>query len=348
MTQILSQTRGPEHPNAVVFACDDGHLPFAIFAADRIRRVEPDGKFDIMICMPDISNVPERHKSGPVRFCQIDFTALPDVPMVKDWITNATYFRWVLPNAFVAEYQTLFYMDTDTYLARPGVQRLFDGITVKVPLSACTEFLNLGALNEDETTRPDRAKARDLGGKNGEYYNAGVYVCQPEEFIAMNGLERFVIAAQKNVEYLPIHRDQDQGAMNLAFADDILPLSPLYNWRARAWLHEREVSRYNPFLLHFAGPPKPWNRHDNPFIISYAEEYLGFLAREFPQIESKTLPRTAAWRRENPKHKIKLLEDIRIKLYLGRAAKKLKSYQDKHIDVKFDWMDQKIAESVIG
>ncbi|MEM1129529.1 MAG: glycosyltransferase [Pseudomonadota bacterium] len=347
MGLITDQNRDAGHAHAVVFACDDGHLPFASFAADRILRTEPDGTFDIVICMPDISNVSEAHRAGPIRYCQVDMSALPDVPMVKAWITNATYFRWVLPSAFADTYETLFYLDTDTYLARPGIQRLFDSVDKPVALSASVEFQSFASVDAGADTHY-LAKTRDLGGRNGEYYNAGVFLSQPEAFLAMDGPRRLVEAVVKNVEYLPIHRDQDQGAMNLAFADDILPLNPLYNWRSRAWLHQREVDRYDPYVLHFAGRGKPWNRQDDPFIASFATEYLDYLAQEFPNFAPQAALRSKAWREDNPKHKTKLFEDIRIWLYLRRNAKMLKKHQDAGMDVKFAGMDAAIKEAVVG
>ncbi|WP_456237844.1 glycosyltransferase family 8 protein [Mangrovicoccus ximenensis] len=241
--------------------------------------------------------------------------------MVKEWISFGTYFRWVLPNIFADEYRTLFYLDTDTYQRRPGLQTVFDTIAPDVPLAAVTELIrpaNPGSVGDTKF----KEKLRDLGGRNGEYYNAGVLVMQPEPFLAMDGLRRFQDAAVRNVEFMPLHRDQDQGAMNLAFADDIVPMSPLYNWRTRDWMNPRFTEEYDPVVLHFAGPLKPWDRHDNPFFRMFEPDYLEYLSREFPEFERKTPHGSAAWRYENPRHKIKLFEHIRVALYRRRAKKK--------------------------
>ncbi|MCA8879161.1 MAG: hypothetical protein KDA73_04205 [Rhodobacteraceae bacterium] len=347
MTRVLNQTRGPGHPDAVVFACDDGHLPFALFAADRILRTEPDGRFDVMICMPDISNVPQRHLAGPVRFCQVDFAALPEVPMVKAWISNATYFRWVLPAAFDGQYRSLFYLDTDTYLARAGIQRLFDSVDRPVPLAAVQDFQRYVFLDEKRKQKVE-AKLRDLGGKNGEYYNAGVLLMQPEHFLAMDGTKRFFAAAVENVKYLPIHRDQDQGAMNLAFADDVIPLNPLYNWASRAWLNPPLVEEFKPYILHFAGRGKPWNKQDDPYIATFAPEYLKFLTREVPGYAPKTALDTADWRLENPKYGIRILDEIRTALYRRRFRRKLERAWNEDFEGKCAKMRAALAEATLG
>ncbi|MEM1129528.1 MAG: glycosyltransferase [Pseudomonadota bacterium] len=347
MSLIKAQNRPAEHSNAVVFSCDDGHLPFAAFAADRIHRTEPDGDFDIVICMPDISQVSETLRQGPVRFCQIDTSSLPEIPTSKAWISAAAYFRWLLPQALAGTYQTLFYLDTDTYLARPGLGRVFERLDRLVPLSAVIDF---GALGTDEQIRTYKASAKikNLGGDNGEYFNSGVLVIQPDAFLSIDGPKRFLDAALRNVAYLRQHRDQDQGAMNLAFANDIIPLSPLYNWRARAWLHPREVERYRPYVLHFAGSGKPWTRQDDPFIASFAPEYLDYLTRAFPGFAPKAALRSKAWREENPRHKLKALEHLRIWLYLRRYEKTLRQLQDKDLDTKYDRMDAAIRDAIIG
>lgn len=346
MASIKNQNFPARHENAVVFACDYGHFPLALFAAHRVRKVEK-GRFDIVIAMPDISRVAPEHMDGDVRICELDFSALPQVPMVKEWISFGTYFRWVLPDAFVGQYRSIFYLDTDTYLRRPCIERLFAGLRPDYPLCAVTELIrppSPGSLGDQKFAE----KLRDLGGRNGEYYNAGVLVMQPEPFIAMNGLSRFQEAAVKNVEFLPFHRDQDQGAMNLAFANDIVPLSPLYNWRTRDWMNPRFTREYDPAVLHFAGPLKPWDHQDNPFFKTFTKEYMKFILPRFPDFERKVPDKSAEWRRRNPKHKIKLFEEIRIALFLRRFRKKLeRTWYSGDMDAKRAVMDAAIANAVV-
>ncbi len=347
LRQGREETRPPAHDRAVVFACDDGHLPFACFAADRIARTEPGGAFDVVIAMPDIGNVPAAQRDGPVRFVQVDFSSLPGVPMVKAWISNATYFRWVLPAALEGDYGTLFYLDTDTYLARPGIGRLFDSVDRPVALAAITDFQRFIQLDA-KRERKVAAKLRDLGGQNGEYYNAGVLLMQPGPFLAADMPARFVQAAQDNVKFLPVHRDQDQGAMNLAFADEIVPMNPRYNWCSRAWLNPGMVELFEPFILHFAGRGKPWNLQDDPFIAGYAEEYLGYLAQHFPAHRPRAALDSLAWRLENPRHGIAALERVRVALYKRRFARRLERARSHDHDRKIVAMRAAIDGSVLG
>lgn len=347
MTKIIRASCGARNANAVVFACDTGHLPFALFAADRITRVEPNRDFDVVIAMPDISTIPERFRRGKIRFVEIDFSALPDVPMVKAWISLATYFRWVLPSAFHSEYRTLLYLDTDTYLRRPGISDLFARVDQPISLSAVMDFQRFVPLHGKRKQKVG-AKLRDLGGVNGEYYNAGVLLFQPQEFVLNDGLNRFCAAARENIKYLPIHRDQDQGAMNLAFADEIKPLNPLYNWCSRAWLNPPMVEKFDPAVLHFAGRGKPWNLQDDPFISLYSQEYRDFLDEHFPNVEPTVALDTAQWRRENPRYGVRAFDEIRVLFYRHRFRKKLLRAWYADTDWKIEKMSAAILAADVG
>lgn len=346
MQTKIRENRAATHGNVVALACDDGHLPFACFAAKRILKVEP-GPFDVAICMPSVANVPQRFWDGPIRFVEVDFSALPELPMVKDWISFGTYYRHILPATFHGEYDTILYLDTDTYLRRPGLADLFASVRGEVALAAVTDFQRFVTLDANRE-RKVAAKLRDLGGKNGEYYNAGVLLFQPGPYLAMDGLRRFAEAAKANVKFLPIHRDQDQGALNLAFADDIVPMNPLYNWCSRDWLNDRWVEHFDPIILHFAGPGKPWNLQDDPFIASFSEEYRAYLGREFPEVTAKAAQRSAAWRYENPRHRVKLLEHIRVALYRRRFAKRLERARNRDLEGKPLKMQAAIDAAVVG
>ncbi|ROT98494.1 glycosyltransferase family 8 protein [Histidinibacterium lentulum] len=342
---MKDMTGEPRHGDAVVLACDMGHLPFAAFAARRLLALEPDA-FDVVIAMPDISAVPDWLRRGPARFVTIDLAALPEVPMVKDWISFGTYYRWTLPATLAGRYRTVLYLDTDTYLRRPGIGALFGGIDREVPLAAVSDFQRLVTYSAGREARVD-AKIRDLGGREGQYYNAGVLLFQPEAFLAMDGPRRFAAAARENVRFLPVHRDQDQGAMNLAFADDILPLDPRMNWCSREWLNGRWVAEFDPAVLHFAGPGKPWNLQDHPYIASFAGEYRGFLDERFPEVRPKPAMRSEDWRFANPKYRWRFAEEVRQALYRRRLARKLRRAETRDAEGKRAKMQELIDAAAI-
>ncbi|MDW4498013.1 glycosyltransferase [Sulfitobacter sp. D35] len=333
------------HRAAVVFACDTGHLPLAMFCADRIRRTEPDGQFDVVICMPDIGGVDPTHLDGPARLCEIDVSILPDVPQAKEWITAATYFKWLLPETLGDDYDLLFYLDTDTYLARPGIGRLFSSVDQPFALAASQEFWN---LDEGEMDAKRRAKVDDLGGASRRYFNAGVFLCQPEGFLGIDGPARLRKAMVDNIPYLPVHKDQDQGAMNLAFSDQILTLNPLFNWRTQNWMNTPAVERYQPYILHFTGPNKPWSLQDNTFVAGFAREYTDYLGRTFPDFAIRPAAGSLAWRREHPKHRSKLMQALNMRFYKRRYDQKHRRIALETEGPRFDRMDAAIRSSEVG
>lgn len=347
MSTLSAQTRAAQHDRAVVFACDARQLPVAMFAAERIRRTEPSGRFDIVIAMPEITDVPPEMAARPdLRFCQIDVSSLPDRPMFREWISFATYFRWVLPAALRQDYKTLFYLDTDTYLRRPGIDRLFDSLDAPVALSAVVDFQRFAVYDrkrEDFVAR----KLRDMGGKEGQYYNAGVLLIQPEPFIAMDGFGMLVDGIRRNEAFDPIYEEQDQGAMNLAFADVIAPMNPLYNWCSRDWLNAHMVEMFDPIVLHFAGPNKPWNDHDDPYIAQFRDEYMTYLETAFPDFAGGISSNSAASRYAEAKYRVSLFNDIRVWLYRRRWQKKLERAHSNR-EAKAERMRHAITEAEVG
>ena len=77
--------------DAAIFACDAGHLPYAWVAAMQIARLEPDRQFDIVIASPDTGVVPPHLWDGPVRWVQLDISAIPQIRHPNARITLGTF-----------------------------------------------------------------------------------------------------------------------------------------------------------------------------------------------------------------------------------------------------------------
>ena len=136
--------------------------------------------------------------------------------------------------------------------------------------------------------------------------------------------------------------------MNLAFADEIQPLNPIFNWRSKPWLNPLMVGKFDPVVLHFAGRGKPWNLQDDPFISKFSGEYREFLTKNFPDFAPEVALDTAQWRKDNPRHGIRLLDDMRIFLYRRRFKKKLAHAWYKNSDWKTEKMRSAIKEAYVG
>lgn len=290
------------HPDAAVFTCDAGHLPYAFAAADRIVRMQPDRRFDVVIASPDIDRVPVHLRDGEIRLVRLD-PVMPKIAITNPRITIASYFRYLLPGLFRTDYRALLYMDTDTSLRRPELQALFDAIASDFPLAAVPDFAHREALRPHRSTKARANSARlraALGGPEGQYWNSGVLLFQTEPYLAAGITERMMAFAQANEEIMARDKQGDQGALNGSSARMIHLLDPRWNWHNYRWLRPELVRRFDPFLLHFSGGAKPWLLTDDPLASAVAGDWQASLRRWDPDFAPRAQRGSSAWRRQNP------------------------------------------------
>ena len=264
-------SRPPAHPDCAIFACDAAHLPFAWVAASRLVAAEPGRRFDVAIASPDIARLPAACREGPVRLLPLDVARIPAIRHPNPRISLGTFYRHLLPRLLAGTYRALLYMDTDTWLRRPGVQGLLDRMPARVAIAAAPDFVHRHELKAPSKTRRKRSRALlgDLAGANGGYYQAGVLAIGVERHVELGIGQRVLDFAAANEALLHRHRLGDQAALNGACADLIEPLSPLWNWHNDRWMREDLVARFDPHLLHFAGDGKPWTLQDDPFVARH-------------------------------------------------------------------------------
>ncbi len=305
----LRSSRPPQHRDAVVFACDAGHLSIALCVAARIDRLEPDRRFDLAICTPDWDAIrPEWHEL-PVRFVEIDVSAVPAFAHPKPWISVGTFYRHVLPELLQDDYRALLYLDTDTYLRRTGVQHLFDQIEREFPIAAVLDRQHLKPERKLKRRR-ERALFDDFGGTRRRFFQAGVLLMQPRLHVAEGLGRRILRFADESADVLLRHRFGDQGALNAVASDVIVPLSPLWNWTGRQYLRPQVVAHFDPYLLHFTGPNKPWTLQDDPFIAELNAEYFAFLSAHDPDFVVRPARGSLLWRGNNPRYSVRWLEAL--------------------------------------
>lgn len=337
-----------KNENAVVFCCDDGHLPMAYFVANQIHEVEQDRKFDIIICIPRGIETPDYIVPDVAKIVHLDVEELTGISLQRKWISTATFYRILLPTVFRGVYQKLLYLDTDVYLRRPGIQSLFNETTDNIPLAACLEpsHFILRRQNKAQQTTKDRIAL--LGGRAGSYFNAGLLLIEPEAFLQMDGVNKFWRAYEENIDIISGFGEQDQGALNKAFADDIRQISPLFNWHTGALANATMVQHFNPIVLHFAGRFKPWNRNDDAFISSFTPEYLEFFASNSIDFSFQPAINSAEFRRKNPKYKSKIANWVSRHRYLRRRLGH--QWQNEFYDLEFkkDALQTLISQSVLG
>lgn len=342
----LRVSRPAEYPDAVVFACDKGQHAIATAVALRIAELEPQRRFDIAICTPDWEAVPQAWHAFPLRYVEIDVASVPAFNHPKPWISVGTFYRHVLPGLFADTYRALLYLDTDTYLRRSGVQSLFDGIESEFPIAA---VLNQHHLKPAHKLRRRRTRALfdDFGGEKRRFFQAGVLLMQPRAHVAEDLGPRILRFAEERPDVLQRHSFGDQGALNAVASDLIVPLSPLWNWSGRPWLRPRVVERFDPYILHFTGPGKPWTLQDDPFIATLNEEYRSRLTELDPEFELRPARGSLHWRERHPRFATPLIE----RLAVGwRARRTSRRYDRDEAQTMRDpsAMERLIAEAEIG
>lgn len=309
--------RPAEARDAVVLACDAGHLPYAWVVARQIDRLEPERRFDIVIASPDVERVPDALRDGPVRWVWLDVSAIPRITHPTRRITLGTFYRHLLPELLQGDYRALLYLDTDVWLRRPGVQGLFDRIAGDWPLAASLVFLHEPSLRTRASAANRRKSAgliADLGDERGRFFQSGVMVMQTGPHVAMGIGQRTLAFAEERYDLLKKHRLGDQAAMNGAAAAVTRTLDPRWNWHLERWRRGGMVGRFDPYILHFAGAQKPWMISDEPAIAALNQLWFDELRRWDPGFVPKPVAGTAPWRAANPRFGVGALDRLDVAL----------------------------------
>lgn len=178
-------------------------------AALQIARMEPERRFDIVIASPDLGAVPPYLWDGPIRWVLLDVSAIPQIHLPNARITLGTFYRHLLPELLQDDYARLLYMDTDTWLRRPGIQGLFDRIAGDWPLAASLTFLHQPELRTRASAKNQersREVIRDLGGTRGRFFQSGVMVMQTGPHVAARIGPRTLEFAANRYDLLQKHK----------------------------------------------------------------------------------------------------------------------------------------------
>lgn len=311
------------HTDAAIFACDGGHLAYAWVAAMQIARLEPERRFDIVIASPDTHLVPAHLRDGPVRWVTLDTAAIPAIRHPNPRITLGTFYRHLLPELLQGDYARLLYMDTDTWLRRPGVQGLFDRIEGDWPLAAALVFLHQPELRT-RASRANQARSRqviaDLGGTRGRFFQSGVMVMQTAPHVAERIGARVLAFAEERIDLLNRHRLGDQAAMNGAASDVTVTLDPRWNWHLGRWRQGGLIERFDPWIIHYAGAEKPWLISDDPTVSAVSPAWFRDLALWDPAFRPRPAEGSLAWRAAHPRFGVPLLDALHRRVRGARLA----------------------------
>lgn len=224
--------------NAVVLAADARLFPAAVFAAERLARL--NNRTDTDIAVFTNSEAAREQAAG----LALPFAVRPVIAPKQ--FTDASFFRLFALEALTGEYARVLYIDVDTWVEDARLFALFDLDMAGHPFAAVRDAVVAFVPGLSE-------RVRVLGPNNTKYLNAGVLMVDAPRYASGKTLARLL----KIIRGGPLlHRDQS--ALNLLLKGDWLELSPAFNQFSIQW--GTFVSRVcPPVVVHFTGAAKPWS-----------------------------------------------------------------------------------------
>lgn len=270
-----------EHRKAIVLCCDQGFMKFAAFVVSQIFERHPDPDFDVCICSSDAIALPEKLQRLPVRMCQLPLPdVLEDAPQSYR-INLSSYLRLFIPSAFAADYDRILYLDSDISLRGGDYSKLLD-----VALLDGHPIAAVRTSHQRAQMLKQMPEFKAMGQPPAPYFNAGVLLIDVPRWEAADTQSRSIALMSTKPEVLNLH---DQSVLNIVFRDNWSELS--YHWN---WLYSGRFSYLiescDPYILHFAGRIKPWNRFNGEFPQKYPDSFRAFFAEHYPDEAAKMPP----------------------------------------------------------
>jgi len=274
MQPSKTTSRPAQSSRAVVFCVDEAYLPFAFFAASQLWHTSDRNDFDIVICAPEGTHVPDTLSDVNIRLATLATDGLFDGLFIDERRTEAVYHRLALPAVFAEEYDRLLYLDADIFVHGGQFSALFD-----VDLGGHA----LAAVRDNQQwTKPSHHMHdfANMGIGPEKYFNSGVMLIDVAAYQSQNILERCITYGRDNNDKL---RQHDQELLNCVLQGNWAELSPIWNWQQPIRSAYFEVM-VPVAITHFIGPRKPWNDAAGQLPPRFAIAFRAFLNRHFPDM----------------------------------------------------------------
>lgn len=280
------------HRKALVYCVDENELPQALFAAYQAATRAPNRDFDILICGLDPQEIPPDLQQLGIEYVTLnlrktlEYAALP-----QGWHPLVVYLRLWLPAEFAGRYDRILYNDADTMVSTNDLSALFEVDLGPHALAATLDKSQLMAPDDLVLDFLDH----DINCKR--YLNSGVMLFDVPTWNSTQVLDQLLAEKDRYTEC----RYQDQSLINLTLRGRFAVLSPYWNWQ---WPHHfpRFSRNLAPGILHFSGPPKPWEAYRNrtnfetEVIVAYQEFFRKHdLPRQFDTLKPGGLRRGPAY-----------------------------------------------------
>jgi lipopolysaccharide biosynthesis glycosyltransferase len=271
----------------VVFAANAGYvMPLSVALASLVAHFDPARELVVHIISNDASaedreNVQrsvEMNRTGPVEIHWYGFDAslLTGLPVTSRF-SPEVYLRTIAPLLLPAECRRVIYLDCDVVVLK-NIAELYDSTddeaTIHAAQDMATPFVSsrFGVFDYRE-----RGFAPEL-----PYFNSGVLVFNLQKWRERDLTRVALDYLSKNGERVIA---QDQGVLNALFAGEWQPFDSRWNqgfdvlfydlWQAAG--HSREEWKQaldDPYIIHFSGHKKPWQRGRRGPRYSFFYQYL--------------------------------------------------------------------------
>ena len=203
--------------------------------------------------------IAEQHKNG-ISFYQINAEFKDEFPFGKEnqahRVSYATYYRLLITELLPKDINKIIYLDGDM-VVRGSLNSLWNTDISGYAVGVVYDMDEMKHCTSQRLPYP-----MDSG-----YFNAGVMLINFDYWRKHKCLERFISFAKSNWEILHFH---DQDILNGVLYDEKkwLPITYnfqngfIYKYNNKGYREELEAeihrTMYNPLIVHFSSPDKPW------------------------------------------------------------------------------------------
>ncbi len=259
----------------------------AICTAATILAQSDSDQFDVFVVCESEDVAPGFDKLAPdlrrrIELLCADFSSFDRGLRAEGRFSRAVFRRLFLDRVLPAEYERIVSIDSDIWVARPGLGRLATLDFGGAPFAAAYDMIFLMDFAQNELSRQFQADRAALGlDLKTPYFNAGVLAIDRNEWTNRELGGRAVDALRRAPERYPF---LEQSALNQIIAGGFAPLSPRYNFMGDFLLLDLEAA-FAPIVLHFVNAPKPWQYDLWRGETRFAENYRAwFAASPWPEL----------------------------------------------------------------
>ena len=259
----------------------------AICTAATILAQSDAEQFDVFVVCESDDIAPGLDRLAPdlrrrIQLIRADFSSFDEGLRAEGRFSRAVFRRLFLDRLLPPDYQRIISIDSDIWVARPGLGRLASLDFGGAPFAAAYDMIFLMDFARNALSKQFQADRAALGLDIATpYFNAGVLAIDRRQWSALALAERVVAALRREPERYPF---LEQSALNEIIAGGFAPLSPRYNFMGDFLLLGLEQS-FAPIALHFVNAPKPWHYESWRGETRFAENYrVWFATSPWPEL----------------------------------------------------------------